>query len=74
MADNKNKKSTRIEIETDRPGLSKDQMCSMTPSEMRRIVGGLSIVARRPTSRSRSKVQINELSITVDGSSVIEFI
>ena len=28
------------EIETDRRGLSSDEMCSMTPSEMRQIVGG----------------------------------
>ena len=31
---------TRIEIETDRRGLLTDEFCSMTPSEMRRIVGG----------------------------------
>ena len=33
---------TRIDIETDRRGLSRDVVCSMTPSEMRRIVGGRS--------------------------------
>jgi len=31
---------TRNEIETDRRGLSSDEMCSMTPSEMRITSGG----------------------------------
>ena len=36
-----NKHATSDEIETDRRGLSSDGMCSITPTEMRRIVGGL---------------------------------
>lgn len=36
-----NKHATSDEIETLRRGLSCEEMCSMTPTEMRRIVGGL---------------------------------
>ena len=57
---------TRNEIEqTDRRGLSSDEMFSMTPTEMRRIVGGLDAllgdrVGRPPMHSSKPLLIIAE--------------